>query len=62
MENVFDVIDTTGCTESRHSPFVFVTYQARRQGGLDEPPRLPSGPFEVFRKLLYSLLLTLLQV
>ena len=36
--------------------------QARRQGGSvgsDEPPRLPNGPLEVFRKLLYWLLLTL---
>ena len=33
----------------------------RRQGGSvgsDEPPRLPNGPLEVFRKLLYWLLLT----
>ena len=27
--------------------------------GSDEPPRLPNGPLEVFRKLLYWLLLTL---
>ena len=38
-------------------------YQARpvdRGGsvGLDEPPRLPNGPLEVFRKLLYWLLST----
>ena len=35
--------------------------QARRQGGSvgsDEPPRLPNGPLEVFRKLLYWPLLT----
>ena len=35
-------------------------YQARRQGGSvgsDEPPRLPNGPLEVFRKLLYWSLL-----
>ena len=35
--------------------------QARRQGGSvgsDEPPRLPNGPLEVFRKLLFWPLLT----
>ena len=26
--------------------------------GSDEPPRLPNGPLEVFKKLLYWLLLT----
>ena len=43
------------------SMYMYIFKPVDRGGsvGSDEPPRLPNGPLEVFRKLLYWLLLTL---
>ena len=46
------------CMHTVATPTMQIHIQARRQGGSDEPPRLPNGPLEVLRKLLYWPLLT----